>query len=363
MVSARSPVPHANACRSTSYSPGSNHPADGSLRARTTTTLVRVPKPTSSRPNLDHLPTWMSKLPSPPASPKATPSTSRSSSPAATRRSSSPVVARASSKLERSPYIRSKTNCSPTSSTSSPQHGSPPAALPAPSRLPPPSTALSLRASPSPPQERPTLAETRNLPVLEPPATPPNDGIASYFMCWTHTPQGWHSPWQLAAENVRSRVSELCSQFSEAEERALALCPEWLSSSVSSWISCCRPASKTELVVHDSMHDEEATPSPEPILAQVNVVEPPPDMEEVNRALEVLGYSLDGRVAQVVHRVFESERATSTHALTHGLSGVVAGAVKARRAVAAEQARPGKNLPPETSPRSSGRTSTTPALM
>ena len=57
----------------------------------------------------------------------------------------------------------------------------------------------------------------------------------------------------------------------------------------------------------------------------------PPDREEVDRHLTMLGYDLRGRLAEVVHRVIEHENEHSVAVLSSGLATVIEDARKARR--------------------------------
>lgn len=81
---------------------------------------------------------------------------------------------------------------------------------------------------------------------------------------------------------------------------------------------------------------EEPTPRENELVLEVQAQltvrkETPPDRAEIDSALELLGYSVHSRVARLVHRVYEQERASTAQALTEGLNDVIASTIKARR--------------------------------
>ena len=229
----------------------------------------------------------------------------------------------------------SRKEASPLKNTSPFHSKSPPKRpLPLPARLPPP---LPL---PEPP-------------VIVPPSHPPHyvDGApscSSLCPCWTHTPSGWHSPWRWCALPTRDEVEQLCRQrlpvvlpsILSFEEFMLT---QWDAARVrwddfySQW--CLYHP-------HDDAFDEELfaaelEPKSEPRRQQIApiVVVPytpltleqaPPGREEINRALEVLGYPHGSKVSDAVHRYFVFERAHSARTLTQGLADAIEATRKER---------------------------------
>ena len=229
--------------------------------------------------------------------------------------------------------------------------------LPAPMRLPAP------------------VAAEPELPILQPPPSPPQrvDGVASCAsscMCWTHTPSGWHSPWLWCALPTRDEAEGLCSRrcpgllppLRNLEEVALrnwdaalrqwdsallrwdAFYSEWRgsrphedasrdeSSTAHLLIWAAAPAIETQTEVETApvAHPVVVPSAPLPLTIEASLEEEPPGREEINRALEMLGYPLGGKLAQTVHRYMVYERANSASRLTKGLADAIEEARKDR---------------------------------
>lgn len=148
--------------------------------------------------------------------------------------------------------------------------------------------------------------------------------------CWARAPAGGTSQLSIGyAKEALSSPRQACVSNAPAEPFADGMHPFHQAS------RCQMPSPSNVARPRHAPAHQSWRPSKRP---PMSVSEPwqafkdhPPGADEINHALELLGYSTRGTVAETVHRVFAHECETSAASLTKGLSNVVHSSRTARQ--------------------------------
>jgi hypothetical protein len=199
--------------------------------------------------------------------------------------------------------------------------------LPHPACLPSPRSVRGPKPSQQPP---PLLSETEETPGLEPNAMPHSTAWSACCCRDACASAAWYPGWLFGiksrADNLEGRDPDRSACCSTISWRSLAASLPF-SPNLPKIALCCWGVNEGSIADDDSFESPLQTapwnPSPSQSL--------PLSRDEVDQHLALLGYDLQGKVADMVHRVVAYENSVSVSALSSGLASAIEYARKERR--------------------------------